>query len=126
MAVEHNFTFRQGDDVTARFDLWLDAARTVPFDPTGWSARMQIRRNPNAPVILELSTTNGLLDFEAETDDEDAVVKVYLKLNFISEDTSELPADTDLGYDIELHMAENNITQTVFAGTVTAEAEYTK
>lgn len=53
-------TIYQGQDFTDQF-VFQDADE-VPEDFTGYSARMQIRTDYEAPdVVLELSTTNGLI-----------------------------------------------------------------
>jgi hypothetical protein len=37
----------------------------VPVDLTGFSAKMQVRKNTGSPVIIELSTTNGRITIDA-------------------------------------------------------------
>lgn len=48
---------KQGDDFHLEM-LWTDS-EDVPIDMAGCAARMQLRRSPGAPVLLDLSTENG-------------------------------------------------------------------
>lgn len=42
-----------------------DSQIFVPVDLTGYSAKMQVRKAPGSPVILELSNTNTFITFDA-------------------------------------------------------------
>lgn len=58
MAAQHDFLFVQG----ARFWralTWRWYEGGPPVDVSGFTARMQVRSKPGAPVLLELSTANG-------------------------------------------------------------------
>lgn len=120
MAREQNITFTQGDRYTASMVLWGQDVET-PYDYTDVVARMQIRRNPKAPVLLELSTDNAGLVFETDEDDNN---KTWLIIYISAEESAELPADIDLGYDLELVRGDD--VRTIMAGTLTLTPEYTR
>jgi hypothetical protein len=106
------------------FPLWSDPAMTVPFDATGYEARMHIRRDPRAPIVLDLNTSNGKLSFVTEEDAQGNPIS-YLKVTISHADATALPSNTALGYDIEIFNGPTgNWYQTIYSGTVKTIPEY--
>lgn len=54
---------KQGDTFHLEI-LWNDSEGT-PVDMTGCSARMQLRRTPGGPLLLDMSTDNGRIALAA-------------------------------------------------------------
>ena len=110
-AQSYDISFQRGNDYSVAFVLSQDAAGQVPFDPTGCSALMQVRQNPCAPVLYELSSDNGKLIFQ------DVVVNnatvVALTAIFSSADSLNLPPVSPLGYDVELTDSQGSKTTIV-------------
>lgn len=61
-----NHRLDQGADFDIEFQLFSDEAQTIPFDLTGWSAEMMVRRDFDRPAInsLTASTSNGKITFD--------------------------------------------------------------
>ena len=107
MAATYNFTIEQGADV--KLDLvWKDANGT-PVDLTGARAKMQLRSNTGAPLILELTTENaGIVITPAEGKIKPIITNAAtLTLNF-----------TTAQYQLELYLPDGTIKR-LLSGNVT-------
>ena len=52
----YNLVIYRGDTATWEFVLWMDAAKTMPFDLTGATAAAQIRTRPGGVLMVTLGT----------------------------------------------------------------------
>lgn len=122
MASDFDITFVHGDNYEISIPLWADAAESVPFDYSGYAAKMQVRRKPKAPVLLELSTDNGKLAFVTETIDSKTVNSIRIVIDHA--DSTALPTG-EVGYDLELSNGADFV-RTLLRGTIVTEQEYTR
>lgn len=52
MPAHYDLNLYRGDTSRTSFVLWLDAAKTLPFDLTGVGVKAQIREKPDSPAII--------------------------------------------------------------------------
>lgn len=123
---DFNISLVQGDSYAQRFPLWADAAQTVPFDTDGFSAKAQIRRSANAPVVLELSTDNGAIGFTtlvAPVPSGGSITMTLMSVDLGGSLTASLPI-ASMGYDLQL--TNGPWTRTILRGSFTVEAQFTR
>lgn len=53
------FVIKIGADFVAPMTRFIDRNRTNPFNLTGFTAKMEIRKKAGAPLIVSLTTENG-------------------------------------------------------------------
>lgn len=92
-----------------------DSGIFLPVDLTGYTAKMQIRKSPGAPVILEISSTNGRLTFDRPNGLINLVVPASV--------TAALPAGI-YKYDLDLTDQNGFVTRFIYGnfeiiGTIT-------
>lgn len=121
MAPKHNFTADQGSYWSQQL-LWKDS-EDVPIDLTGFTARMQLRRNFNDPTAdLELTTEDGAITLGG--------VDGTILIEIASELTAALPIrDTQTSYVYDLEVipaaAEQNARRLI-QGKFTITREVTR
>lgn len=114
-AATHDFTIEQGVTLSKSF-IWKDSAG-VAVNLTGYTARMQIRREVNATTTyLSATNTNGKLVIDA------ANGKITLSLT--DEETSAFTWPTGV-YDLEVEASDGTVTRLV-QGTITISQEVTR
>lgn len=86
-----------------------------PYDLTGWSARMQVRKSVNSPVLLNGSTQNGRIIMSEEG---------RVDIKFTDEDTDVLTVKSAL-YDLELENPEGDVFR-LLEGAVTISPNITR
>lgn len=111
-----NYTFQclQG----ANFEevvTWKNAAGS-PINNTGYSARMQVRKEPNTEVLANLSTANGKIELGGSNGE------VVLALE--AAETEDLPPG-DYYYDLEMVSAGGAVSRIV-EGIFSVSREVTK
>lgn len=147
---EQDFTLYQGQSWTAIFQLYADAAKTIPFDATGCEIDMHIREgvaDSEAPLVLAASSratgdgagkvewlsyaSDNTVDEDGEAHKPDGVFRVTL-----SADDTELltPAKkprkggfetAEFLYDIEIVDSDGEVTR-FMKGTLTVDLEVTR
>ena len=81
-----------------------DSEIFIPVSLDGYSAKMQVRKSPGSPVILELSTDNTRISF----DSTNGIIKLQVPPNV----TAILPAGV-YRYDLDLRDANGFVTRFV-------------
>lgn len=94
----YNFTCEQGATFTRVINVTDDAGD--PIDLTGYTARMQVRRDIDAATsLIELTTENGRISLGGE--------EGTVTLNITADDTSTVPRSGV--YDLELESASGTV-----------------
>ena len=126
LAGNYNMTCQQGS--TFRRTIEIEQPNLVvdptgqtfePFDLSGYSARMQVRRTiDSASFILELTTQNGALTINPT---EDAVNQIYIDVS------ASVTASVDAGgvYDIEIINPDGTVSR-VLQGIFNLSPEVTR
>lgn len=110
----YRLRLKKGDDYRKEFHLKDSAGEAV--DLTGCTVKMQMRESFSSDVLLELSTSNGKIELDAENG--------VIALVFLPDDTAGANWKKSI-YDIELKNSANEI-QTIISGTVDLYEEVTK
>ena len=111
----YNFTIEQGATLTRTFTAYTDADATLPLDLTGYTARMKIRQDPSATVIISLTNGSGItLGGTAGT----IIVVISAAV------TTTLDDGYVYRYDLELIAADGAVTRLV-KGLITVDPEVT-
>jgi hypothetical protein len=113
-AATYDFTIEQGATLIKPI-VWKDSDGD-PVDLTGYSARMQMRRNYSTPVLLQLTTGAGNLVITPSTGTVTMVFDAAL-----TESITWLRAK----YDLELESSVGVVTR-ILEGDVTISREITK
>lgn len=110
----YNFTCEQGATFTRVINA-TDAAGD-PIDLTGYTARMQVRRDLDASsIIIELTTENGRISLDGASGE--------ITLTIDAEDTSAIPRPGV--YDLELESDGGTVIR-LLKGTFNLDSEVTR
>ena len=114
---KYDFTIKQGVKFTKSV-YWKDSTNN-PYDLTGYSARMMLRKNYDSDVIIELSTVNGRIVLDP------LVGKVELELSDI--ETAGLShEDFPCVYDLEVIDSGDVVIKRLIEGRIKLAREATK
>lgn len=129
-----DFTIWQGSTVRQGFEMWLDEARTEPFDPEGWEVRSQVRQKIDAPdfvlgftsssTVMDLGPSVGTAEFQKVLNETSELIKTILWLNATPAQTSAVQIKRG-AYDIELIDSMGNVGR-AFQGAVLFSPEVTR
>jgi hypothetical protein len=122
LAGAYNFTIEQGATFTRLIEIEYpdpdDLTVFLPFDLTGYSASMQIRRTiDSANPQITLTDSNGRIEIQS------ASVANAIRINLLPEETALL--ETDGVYDIEIEDASGAVSR-ILKGTVTLSRQVTR
>jgi hypothetical protein len=122
LAGAYNFTIEQGATFTRLIEIEYpdpdDLTVFLPFDLTGYSASMQIRRTiDSADPQITLTDSNGRIEIQS------ASVANAIRINLLPEETALL--ETDGVYDIEIEDASGAVSR-ILKGTVTLSRQVTR
>jgi hypothetical protein len=122
LAGAYNFTIEQGTSFTRLIEIEYpdpdDLTVFVPFDLTGYSASMQIRRTiDSATPQITLTDSNGRIEIQS------ASVANAIRLTLSPEETALV--ETDGVYDIEIEDNSGTISR-ILKGTVTLSRQVTR
>lgn len=122
LAGAYNFTIEQGATFTRLIEIEYpdpdDLTVFVPFDLTGYSASMQIRRTiDSANPQITLTDSNGRIEIQS------ASVANAIRLSLSPEETALL--ETDGVYDIEIEDSSGVVSR-ILKGTVTLSRQVTR
>lgn len=110
----YNFTCEQGATFTRVINATDDAGD--PIDLTGYTARMQVRRDIDATAtLIELTTENGRITLGGEAG--------TITLNIDADDTSDIPRPGV--YDLELESASGIVIR-LLKGAFYLDSEVTR
>lgn len=117
LQIEQGATFTLGFNWHREGDV-VDGEVTPgdPYDLTGWSARMQVRKSLTSPVLLEASTTNGKIVLGGDSGRVD--------IKFTDEDTDTLTVKSGV-YDLELENPLGDVFR-LLEGSVTISPSVTR
>lgn len=110
---KYNITVKQGSSFSQKFVYENSAG--VPYNLTGYGAKMQVREYFNGPVLLELTTDNGKLVITPLTGEIEMILKPL--------DTKSLNFSKAI-YDLDIYIGNN--VYTLFEGVFTLNSEVTK
>lgn len=110
----YRLRLKKGDNYRKEFHLKDSAGAAI--DLTGCAVKMQTRESYNSDVLIELSTSNGKIELDAENG--------VIALVFLPDDTASANWKKSI-YDIELKNSADEI-QTIISGTVDLYEEVTK
>jgi hypothetical protein len=126
LAGNYNMTCQQGS--TFRRTIEIEQPNLVvdptgqtfePFDLSGYSAKMQVRRTiDSTSFMLELSTQNGALTINPT---EDSVNQIYIDISA----SVTASVDTDGVYDIEITNPDGTVSR-ILQGIFTLSPEVTR
>jgi len=114
---KYDFTIKQGVLFTKSV-YWKDSDNT-PYNLTTFTAKMQLRKDYDSEVIIELSTDNGRITLDP------LIGKVLLELSDI-ETAALLPEDFPCVYDLELINSGAVVTKRLLEGKIKLSREATK
>lgn len=122
LAGAYNFTIEQGATFTRLIEIEYpdpdDLTVFVPFDLTGYSASMQIRRTIDSPTPqITLTDSNGRIEIQS------ASVANAIRLTLSPEETALV--ETDGVYDIEIE-DNSGVVSRILKGTVTLSRQVTR
>jgi hypothetical protein len=122
LAGVYNFTVEQGTSFTRLIEIEYpdpdDLTVFVPFDLTGYSASMQIRRTiDSATPQITLTDSNGRIEIQS------ASVANAIRLTLSPEETALV--ETDGVYDIEIE-DNSGVVSRILKGTVTLSRQVTR
>ena len=122
LAGVYNFTVEQGTSFTRLIEIEYpdpdDLTVFVPFDLTGYSASMQIRRTiDSATPQITLTDSNGRIEIQS------ASVANAIRLTLSPEETALV--ETDGVYDIEIEDTSGVVSR-ILKGTVTLSRQVTR
>jgi len=122
LAGAYNFTIEQGTSFTRLIEIEYpdpdDLTVFIPFDLTGYSASMQIRRTiDSATPQITLTDSNGRIEIQS------ASVANAIRLTLSPEETALV--ETDGVYDIEIEDNSGTISR-ILKGTVTLSRQVTR
>ena len=121
-----NLSVCQGADFDLEVQLFTDDAQTIPYDLTGWTAEMMVRRDFDRPEIASLtaSTTNGKVTIDGPNG--------RVSLHYEPEDTHAVNvrfsgAELECVYDLELTgPAPDSRVIRLLDGSLTIDKEVTR
>jgi hypothetical protein len=118
----YNFTVEQGATFSRLIEIEYpdpnDLTVFLPFDLTGYSASMQIRRTIDSTTAqITMTSSNGRIEIQS------ASVSNGLRLNLLPEETALI--ETDGVYDLEIEDTSGVISR-VLKGTVTLSRQVTR
>ena len=122
LAGAYNFTIEQGTSFTRLIEIEYpdpdDLTVFIPFDLTGYSASMQIRRTiDSATPQITLTDSNGRIEIQS------ASVANAIRLTLSPEETALV--ETDGVYDIEIEDNSGTVSR-ILKGTVTLSRQVTR
>jgi hypothetical protein len=122
LAGAYNFTIEQGATFTRLIEIEYpdpdDLTVFIPFDLTGYSASMQIRRTIDSPTPqITLTDSNGRIEIQS------ASVANAIRLTLSPEETALV--ETDGVYDIEIE-DNSGVVSRILKGTVTLSRQVTR
>ena len=122
LAGAYNFTIEQGTSFTRLIEIEYpdpdDLTVFIPFDLTGYSASMQIRRTiDSATPQITLTDSNGRIEIQS------ASVANAIRLTLSPEETALV--ETDGVYDIEIEDTSGVVSR-ILKGTVTLSRQVTR
>lgn len=122
LAGAYNFTIEQGTSFTRLIEIEYpdpdDLTVFIPFDLTGYSASMQIRRTiDSATPQITLTDSNGRIEIQS------ASVANAIRLTLSPEETALV--ETDGVYDIEIE-DNSGVVSRILKGTVTLSRQVTR
>ena len=122
LAGAYNFTIEQGTSFTRLIEIEYpdpdDLTVFIPFDLTGYSASMQIRRTiDSATPQITLTDSNGRIEIQS------ASVANAIRLTLSPEETALVV--TDGVYDIEIE-DNSGVVSRILKGTVTLSRQVTR
>jgi hypothetical protein len=118
--VRRSFVWYPRTSVTLAADGSVSAVIGPPFNLTGCSARMQIRKKPGTAVLVSITTASGGIVLGGQTGEIDFVLSATL--------TSTLPAKAityELQYDLEVEFTSGDVRRVV-EGKVTVSPDITR
>ena len=118
MAGQYNFTINQGSNFALTFVVKDSGG--VPYDLTGYSARMMVRRDYDKPAVLTANSTVGNVAITP--------LEGKVSISFPPSMTSPIRfagESLDCVYDVEIYTSDSNVTR-VLEGTVTISREVTR
>jgi len=104
-------------DFNATLTWYTDQAKTTTKDLTGFTAKMEIRKDLNSDPIIELNTTNGRIAFGSPL--TDGIINLFID----KADTAGLTPDT---YIFDLLMIKTNETKRLIQGPIAVDAAVTR
>jgi len=117
-----DLTIYKGSTFRAGFNLEENG---LPFDLSGWSARMQIRESVDSDVVvLELTTENGGITFTKTTSNDGTVTSAGYQLYLSPAQTADVTVSGGV-YDIELVDVEGDVGR-IQSGSVMFDPEVTR
>lgn len=121
LAGTYNITCEQGSTfsriITVEYPDPADPSATLPWDFTGYTGRMQIRRTiESATVMIELTTENNGIEY---TDEENGEITIRMT----AEQTAAL--ETSGVYDLEIINTSDEVSKLI-KGTFTLLPEVTR
>lgn len=131
-AVVQDHTIEQGATWLWAFRLRVvnEADPTVPgtpYDLTGWTVRMQIRRKQQEAALVSATTTNGKFTLGKDPENEAATpdpTNGWVFLELTDEDTDLLAVKTCV-YDVEVETPAGRVYR-LFKGTITVDPNVTQ
>lgn len=115
-AARYDFIMEQGATFDYVITFYSDSSGTIPFDLTGYTARMDIKNNiDDATAIISLTTDNGRITLGG--------VNGTVQLVVSATDTAALNFERGV-YDLELQSGSGVVTRLI-QGAVTFEKEVT-
>ena len=113
----YDFTIKQGIKFTKSI-TWKDSNNTA-YDITGYSAMMQLRKDFDSAVIIELSTSNGEITLD-ELNGKVSLLLTDVETAALDED------DFPCVYDLELYDSTGVAVKRLIEGKITLSREATK
>lgn len=118
----YNFTIEQGTTFTRLIEIEFpdpdDLTIFLPFDLSGFSASMQIRRTiDSATPQITLTNSNGRIEMQS------ASIVNSIRLNLLPEETTLV--ETDGVYDLEIENSSGEISR-ILKGAVTLSRQVTR
>lgn len=105
----------------------------APYDLTGWTGRMQVRKSQGAPALVSASTTNEKIIFGADPDDPATdpleggtpdPTNGFIRV-FLTDDDTDLLTVKSGKYDLEVE-SPGGIVYRLLKGDVTVDANITQ
>jgi hypothetical protein len=126
LAGNYNMTCQQGSTFSRTIEIEQPDLATdptgetfIPFDLSGYTARMQVRRTIDSPnFLLELTTSNGGLTINPTQGDVNKIL-IFAAANVTAS------VSTSGVYDIEIISAENSVSR-VLQGVFNLSPEVTR
>jgi len=114
---KYNFTIQQGIKF-GKSVYWKDNTNT-PYDLTGWTGEMQLRKDFDSDIITTLSTANGKIVITSSIGKID-IILTDLETSALDED------DFPCVYDLELTDSSGDVVKRLLEGEIKLSREATK